>query len=268
MKDFTATGTYSDGSSEDITFMVTWDSNAPNIMTLEPSGEATCANVGVAQVTATYAGITSKAIQITVVPLSSIDVEPASPADLAISSTQQFIATGTFSDGSTADITPHVTSYSSDTRVATIDAWGKVTVISAGSTQITANFAGITSSSISLNCVISADSDAVKTVLNYLTSLSLSNKDRQTILNLIVNNVLSESADTHTESSYWPIGVPTNDWVVDIMLYVDPGAPEPITNDIPVPLSVIEGTNTYVSFAEWSVSPSGIVTPLVYGHLG
>ena len=173
INDFTAIGTYSDGSSEDITSMVTWDSDAPNIMTIEPSGEGACVNVGVAQVTATYAGISSKAIQITVIPLSSIDVEPASPADLTINSTQQFTATGTFSDGSISDITSHVTWVSSDIKVATIDAWGKVTGVSTGSTQITANLSGIASSSISLSCVISSEAEADAAVRNYLTNLSL-----------------------------------------------------------------------------------------------
>ena len=259
INDFTATGTYSDGSSEDITSMVTWDSDAPNIMTIEPSGEGACVNVGVAQVTATYAGISSKAIQITVIPLSSIDVEPASPSDLTINSTQQFTATGTFSDGSTSDITSHVTWVSSNTKVATIDAWGKVTGVSAGSTQITATLSGIASSSISLSCVISSEAEADAAVRNYLTNLSLAGGENgQIVLGKILNNVCQEWVD---DPGSGDADTPTDDWEVAFMFYVDPGVPEPLTDNIPIPLAVIEGTDTYVAWTYWFVSPLGIVTP-------
>ena len=41
--------------------------------------------------------------------LSSIDIEPAYPPDLAVGDTRQFTATGTYADGATADITAEVT---------------------------------------------------------------------------------------------------------------------------------------------------------------
>ena len=56
--------------------------------------------------------------------LSSIAVAAASPdnsANLAVGATQQFTATGTYSDGTTPDISSQVTWASSDPSIATID---------------------------------------------------------------------------------------------------------------------------------------------------
>jgi uncharacterized protein YjdB len=80
-------------------------------------------------------------------------VTPASPADLPVGSTQQFNATGTYSDGSTADVTYQVTWASSDTTIATISSAGLVTGIAVGKTNITAALAGFTSQIVSLPVV-------------------------------------------------------------------------------------------------------------------
>src|SRR5438445_9438402 len=52
--------------------------------------------------------------------LSSIAVAPASPPHLKVGATQQFTATGTYSDNSTADITSTVAWTSGTTATATI----------------------------------------------------------------------------------------------------------------------------------------------------
>ena len=77
--------------------------------------------------------------------LTSIVVTPANPSILTGAS-QQFTATGTYSDGSTQDITSQAIWTSSDTAVATIDAGGLATGISAGTTMISASLAGVTGS--------------------------------------------------------------------------------------------------------------------------
>ena len=74
--------------------------------------------------------------------LTSIVVMPASPSIL-IGAAQQFTATGTYSDGSTQDITSQVTWNSSDTTVATIDTGGLATGISAGATTISATLSDV-----------------------------------------------------------------------------------------------------------------------------
>ena len=69
--------------------------------------------------------------------LSSIQITPNN-GSVAVGSTQQFKATGTFSDGNTRDVTSTVTWSSSDTSLATITSSGLATAVSVGRPQITA----------------------------------------------------------------------------------------------------------------------------------
>ena len=68
--------------------------------------------------------------------LTSIAVTPANPA-VAVGGTQQFTATGTYSDQSTQNLTSQVTWTSSSTAVATINGTGRATGVSQGSTTVT-----------------------------------------------------------------------------------------------------------------------------------
>ena len=85
--------------------------------------------------------------------LSSIVVTPAPPANLPASLSQQFTATGSYSNGTTQNITAQVTWASSNTAVATISAVGLATGVAAGSTNITASLSGVTSPAVILNVV-------------------------------------------------------------------------------------------------------------------
>ena len=69
--------------------------------------------------------------------LNSITVTPANPA-IASGSTQQFVATGTFSDNSTQNISSQVTWSSSNGGVATINSTGLATGVAGGSSTIKA----------------------------------------------------------------------------------------------------------------------------------
>jgi hypothetical protein len=71
-------------------------------------------------------------------------VTPASPV-ISAGGTQQFTATGTYTDNSTQNITSSVTWSSSTTSVATINAAGLATGVAAGSTTITASSGSISS---------------------------------------------------------------------------------------------------------------------------
>jgi uncharacterized protein YjdB len=57
---FTATGTYWDGSTQNITNQVTWTSDTPAVITVNSSGLATCVSNGNdASITASMDGVTS-----------------------------------------------------------------------------------------------------------------------------------------------------------------------------------------------------------------
>ena len=99
---FTATGTYSDNSTQDLTNSVTWTNAAA-------SGLATGSTVGTSTITATSGAIHgSTTLTVTAATLQSITVTPANPS-IAKGLTQQFTATGTYSDNSTQNLTNSVT---------------------------------------------------------------------------------------------------------------------------------------------------------------
>ncbi len=74
--------------------------------------------------------------------LNSISVSPQNPS-VNVDDTQQFTATGTYSDSSTKDITNDVSWSSSDTSVATISLSGLVTALSSGTSLISASLDGV-----------------------------------------------------------------------------------------------------------------------------
>jgi plastocyanin len=77
--------------------------------------------------------------------LTSISVTPANPT-IGVAATQNFTATGTFSDNSQQNISSQVTWASANTGVASITSTGLATGVSAGSSMITATLNGITGS--------------------------------------------------------------------------------------------------------------------------
>ncbi len=81
-------------------------------------------------------------------PLVSLIVTPNSTA-MAAGATQQFIATGVYSDSSTQDLTSIVT-WTSSGAAATISSSGLATGVAQGSTTITASLGSFTSAPISL----------------------------------------------------------------------------------------------------------------------
>ena len=80
----------------------------------------------------------SLTVSATASTLTSITVTPVN-ISLNVGNTQQYRATGTYSDSSTSDITSQVAWTSSQPGFATIDATGKATAIATGSTSIVAS---------------------------------------------------------------------------------------------------------------------------------
>ena len=149
-QNFTAIGTFADGSLMNITSQVTWSSTVPGIITIAAGGTATGVKSGTANITAALAGITSHPVALTVISLASITVVPSSTANIMVGATQHFTATGTYSDGSTADFTSQVVWSSSNTSAVTIAAGGTATAVGGGTAKISASFAGLTSQPVAI----------------------------------------------------------------------------------------------------------------------
>jgi hypothetical protein len=150
MQQLTATAKYSDGSTVDVTNQVTWSSSDEGIASVDDVGLATGKVVGDIEVTATL-GTVSGSTTLTVYSptLLSILVTPES-ASTPVNGTQQFTATGVYSDNSTLDVTASASWTSSDANVATIDG-GLATGKGVGSTNIVASLGNVTSNTASLS---------------------------------------------------------------------------------------------------------------------
>jgi uncharacterized protein YjdB len=143
---FTATGHYSDLSTADLTSSVTWSSSLTSYGTVSNAsgsqGLATGVADGATTITATD-GLISGAAVLTVLPavLVSITVSPTATS-IAVGDTQQFTATGVYSDLSTADLTDSVTWSSSLMSYGTVSntsgSQGLATGVADGATTITA----------------------------------------------------------------------------------------------------------------------------------
>jgi uncharacterized protein YjdB len=141
----TATGLFTDGTSQPLTTQVSWESS-DGAVAVSPSGEVTALSQGSATITARMSGIEgSSSITVTPAVLRSIQVTPAS-LSLAKGTTDQLTATGLFSDGTSQPLTTQVSWESSDGAVA-VSATGEVTALSQGSATITARMSGIEGSS-------------------------------------------------------------------------------------------------------------------------
>jgi len=148
---FTATATYSDGATSDITNQVTWASGSSIVTINKSTGVATAATVGNTVVSASLNGVTSPtaSIAVTTAALQSISITPATtttPKGLAAT----FSATGTYSDGTTGNVSGSVTWASSNTAVATLNTSGVAATLAIGSTTITATTGGVTSNAATL----------------------------------------------------------------------------------------------------------------------
>jgi uncharacterized protein YjdB len=134
---FTATGHFSDGSSSTLTG-VTWSSGTPVVASISTAGLATALTIGTSTITATSGNIHGSTVLTVSAPtLASIAVTPASPS-ITVGTTQQFTATGTFSDGSTENLTSTVTWTSATPATATITAAGLATGVATGTSVIKA----------------------------------------------------------------------------------------------------------------------------------
>jgi Big-like domain-containing protein/beta-propeller repeat-containing protein len=134
---FTATGTFSDGSTQNLTSTATWASSNSGFASISNTagtrGLATGVAVGMTSINASVNGVTSPGVSLTVTAtaptLTSITVAPLTMS-IAVGATQTFTATGHFSDGSSGAVTVNWTS--SNNAIATINAAGVASGVSAG----------------------------------------------------------------------------------------------------------------------------------------
>ena len=147
---FTATGNYSDSSTQDLTSLVSWTSSDSNTVSINNAGLATGRQFGSVTISAALGSVNSSiGLTVNKNPLVGIVVTPVNPS-ITAGQTQQFTATGTYSDGSMQDLTKTAHWSSSSSGVATINngvsGGGLATGQGTGSATITASFQGVSGS--------------------------------------------------------------------------------------------------------------------------
>jgi len=204
---YTATGTYSDSSTMDITGSVTWASATPAVATITAAGLATGISAGDSIISATLGAVSDNTtLTITAATLSSIAVTPAG-STIEIGSQLQYTATGTYSDASTSDITTEVAWTSSNAGVS-IDANGLATSLDSCSTIITATLGAksgnttltVTESAlISISVIPSSISIGVTDTKQFVAKGTYSDNSKVTITDIV--DWLSSSTGVATINS-------------------------------------------------------------------
>ena len=184
-----AQGTYSDGRTTDITHSVVWTSSATSIVNVDSATSVVIGiAVGSAAITASLNGVSSLPanISVTAADNNTVTENKATPATLlsisiapettsiGLGKSTPFTATGTYSDGTTRDLSKSVTWDADNTSATTISNRGIAKGIGAGKSLITARLQNISSSATALTVTLS-----VGGTLNGLAvgnSITLANK--------------------------------------------------------------------------------------------
>jgi hypothetical protein len=216
---FTATATYTDGTTKDVTSTAQWASSNTAIATVSSSGLVTAAAAGQVTITAAMSGHTGSAIASVNPALKSLVISPGTYTG-APGGTVQLSATGNYSDGSTSDLTSSVTWSSSAASVATVNSAGLVTFVAAGNDTITASL-----NSISGTASLSVPELGVKDVSNTnpfpLTPISVTTQG----LNVAAPITIQFSDSTGFSATESPIRVaPDGTIVTAVPLYLSASA--------------------------------------------
>jgi hypothetical protein len=144
---FKAVGTFGNGDQQDLTAFATWTSSKPAFATISnaqsTAGSATGVQAGTTTISALFAGqVGTASLTVTNATLTSIAVTPGS-ASIPVNSSQQFTATGTFSDGSAFGLTSQANWSTSNPGVASVSN-GNAIAISSGTATISAAVNGVT----------------------------------------------------------------------------------------------------------------------------
>jgi hypothetical protein len=137
-RQFTATASFDDGATQDVTQNAAWTSSSPAVAGVSASGLATGLTAGATTITASLGGFTaSGTLQVSSAALVSIAVTPANPT-INKGDSLQLTATGSYTDGSSQDLTTQVTWSTSPTGFATVSASGLAAGAAVGATTVTA----------------------------------------------------------------------------------------------------------------------------------
>jgi uncharacterized protein YjdB len=138
------TGTYSDGSSKNLTSSVTWSVSDSTVLDVSNTGLITALAGGISNVSAAFEGQSIER-SISVKALTSLNISPTS-VTLALTSSEQLSVTAKYTDNSNETLNNLVIWSSSDSSVASVSITGEVLALSVGTISITANLGAVSAS--------------------------------------------------------------------------------------------------------------------------
>ncbi len=268
---FTATGTFSDGSTQDVTATAAWASSAPAVASkgsLSARQNFTCLTGGTTTISAAIGAINNGVTLTCNAVLTSITVTPASP-QTNVGTAQNFISTCSYSDGSSADCTIQATWSSGTPLNATLGAKADpqpVNCILAGTSVITATV-GIVSGSQTLTC--NPGGQAPPTLVSLAISPSNPTVNVGSTIGLIATCTFSDSSTRDCTISQgftntgWTSGTPSH--VTLASPVVDPETATCIaagTSLITAASGIVSGNTTVTCQAPAPTLVSIAVTPL------
>jgi uncharacterized protein YjdB len=269
---FTANGNFSDGSQTDITNSVSWSSSATNFATVDQTGLALGVGAGVSTISAASGSVTpgTGALTVTAAVLTEVDIAPDAQY-IPIGGQFQLSLTGTYSDGSTQDITGNATWSSSDPTLASVDpSTGIVTGVANSNDNpvtITATYGGISNTTtvyvtdaapVSVQLTPSTSSIAAGTTQQYSVNVVYSDGSLQPVTSGVswlsssasVAGVNANGLATGLAPGQTTISVFYNSMKATATLTVTSSI---LTNIVVTPVTTVVGVNGNVQFTATGV---------------
>ncbi|MFA0159562.1 Ig-like domain-containing protein [Vibrio sp. 10N.261.46.A3] len=143
----TATATYSDGTSSDVTKHVVWASD-PSVAVVDPEGVVLGVGMGTTTLTATKDSVSCNTVDVEVTSAVITDIAVTPPKlQGGVGQSTQLTATATYSDGTSSDVTRYVV-WASDPSVAVVDPEGGVLGVGIGATTLAAMKDSVSSNTV------------------------------------------------------------------------------------------------------------------------
>ncbi len=162
---------FSDGKQSEMTEGIEWQSSNPAVAAVSPDGEVIARKAGKAEISASHAGLRTPPLMLVVKakepespppPIAKLPAPTPAPRlvsltvhsdkrDLKVKERTALAVEGKYSDGKVAAISYGVEWQSSDQATAEVNSKGEVTAQKEGKVNITARYAGITSSALTLS---------------------------------------------------------------------------------------------------------------------
>ena len=138
-KQFNATATFSDNTTQDVTSSVSWSSSDTTVADIDVAGLATASTKGTATITASLSSQTSTAtLTVSDATLVSLTIEPDS-ITMAKGDTASIKVIANYSDGRSEDVTAQATLISDNSSVVGVNIDNTVQATGVGSATLTAS---------------------------------------------------------------------------------------------------------------------------------